>query len=377
MSKIRILWLAHEASISGANICLLEHFQILVQNGGFEIYLIVPKVGSLNKRAGLLGIPSFVVPYYSWTVPLKINQKTSFKSQVKRKIRNIIAFGQLGKLIAEIKPDFVTTNTITINIGALVAKSAKIKHVWFVHEFGEEDHGFSLPGGMAKAKMWIGDMSDKVAVNSLSMAKFYKNSIPEEKLKLVYNPVLTMGGLRPRREADKLHLVMLGQISPAKNQLDAIKAVILSRELGLNCSLTIAGPIVSSAYKEILDNYIALYNATDHIKFMGPIQDVCSFFLNADALLMCSRMEAFGRVTVEAFKMGVPVIASDSGASTELVEEGVNGFLYLSGNINSLTQTIIRFKGEADNFNSLNIAEKAHSTFNASVVEKQLLEVFK
>ena len=49
---------------------------------------------------------------------------------------------------------------------------------------------------------------------------------------------------------------------------------------------------------------------------------------DADVALMCSSSEAFGRTTVEAMKLGRPVIGADAGGTAELVRDGWNGLLY-------------------------------------------------
>jgi glycosyltransferase involved in cell wall biosynthesis len=46
---------------------------------------------------------------------------------------------------------------------------------------------------------------------------------------------------------------------------------------------------------------------------------------------MCSRDEGMGRVTVEAMSYGKPVIGFQSGATPELIEDGIDGFLYKNG----------------------------------------------
>jgi glycosyltransferase involved in cell wall biosynthesis len=48
--------------------------------------------------------------------------------------------------------------------------------------------------------------------------------------------------------------------------------------------------------------------------------------------------EPFGRVVIEAFAHGVPVIASDGGAFPELIEHGKNGFLFTPDDPNSLVE---------------------------------------
>ena len=48
----------------------------------------------------------------------------------------------------------------------------------------------------------------------------------------------------------------------------------------------------------------------------------------ATALLMCSRNEAQGRVTIEAMFYGCPVIGYKAGGTQEIIKDGVNGFWF-------------------------------------------------
>jgi glycosyltransferase involved in cell wall biosynthesis len=65
---------------------------------------------------------------------------------------------------------------------------------------------------------------------------------------------------------------------------------------------------------------------------------------------MCSRCEAFGRVTVEAMKLGLPVIAANTGGSPELVQHGINGLLYEWGNPLDLAKQILKIISESENY---------------------------
>jgi len=62
----------------------------------------------------------------------------------------------------------------------------------------------------------------------------------------------------------------------------------------------------------------------------------------ADLVVVCSRDEAFGRVTVEAMKAGKPVIGARSGGTAELIREGENGLLYTPGEVAELAGAIRR-----------------------------------
>jgi glycosyltransferase involved in cell wall biosynthesis len=55
---------------------------------------------------------------------------------------------------------------------------------------------------------------------------------------------------------------------------------------------------------------------------------------------MCSRKEAFGRVTVEGMKAGKPVIGANSGGTKELIKDRYNGFLYTFGDYHELAEKV-------------------------------------
>lgn len=55
---------------------------------------------------------------------------------------------------------------------------------------------------------------------------------------------------------------------------------------------------------------------------------------------MCSQNEAFGRVTVESMLSENVVIGTKSAGTAEIIEDGVNGYLYEVGNIQELSRKI-------------------------------------
>jgi glycosyltransferase involved in cell wall biosynthesis len=66
---------------------------------------------------------------------------------------------------------------------------------------------------------------------------------------------------------------------------------------------------------------------TDVVQWRGWLADPSAFFREIDVLVLPSRSEAFGLVTIEAFAAGRPVIATRTLGSTALVRSGSNGLL--------------------------------------------------
>lgn len=80
-----------------------------------------------------------------------------------------------------------------------------------------------------------------------------------------------------------------------------------------------------------------------NIEWLGhrPLQDVCELLARAAFSVLPSRCyETFGRVAVEAFAKGTPVVASRHGAMADLVEHGRTGALFEPGNPTDLAAKV-------------------------------------
>jgi glycosyltransferase involved in cell wall biosynthesis len=132
------------------------------------------------------------------------------------------------------------------------------------------------------------------------------------------------GSSRGSREF-ALHVVMLGTLSPEKGQVDAIAAVRQVLDAGEEISLTLAGGGPDS-YRQHLVDMVGQLGLRSYVTILDPQPEPQSLIQSADLALVCSRNEAFGRVTVEALEMGTPVLGYSAGGTAELLSHG-GGFL--------------------------------------------------
>lgn len=127
-------------------------------------------------------------------------------------------------------------------------------------------------------------------------------------------------------------------------------------------------------YEELLE-FIRKNHLENRI-FIRPFrQDVEVFYHAIDALVMASKAETFGMVTIEAMASGKPVIASNAGGSPELLEYGKSGYLFESMNAESLAATISQW---LENKNRIpkdvirNAVQKFDHQLSCSIVEQAL-----
>jgi glycosyltransferase involved in cell wall biosynthesis len=132
-------------------------------------------------------------------------------------------------------------------------------------------------------------------------------------------------GLLPFNPAPRQnYLAFLGRISPEKRPDRAIEIAQRAR-----VPLRIAAK-VDNADRQYFEQRIQGLLADPLIDFIGEIGDTqkADFLGNARALLFpIDWPEPFGLVLIEAMACGTPVIAYPNGAVTEIIEDGVTGFL--------------------------------------------------
>ncbi|MEM9655254.1 MAG: glycosyltransferase family 4 protein [Actinomycetota bacterium] len=84
----------------------------------------------------------------------------------------------------------------------------------------------------------------------------------------------------------------------------------------------------------------------DRVQFLGMRSDAARLVAGFDVSVLSSRWEGMPRTVVEAAAAGVPVIATDVGAVSELIEDGRAGTLVPPGDVVRLTAALQAVRGE-------------------------------
>ncbi|HEY2384244.1 MAG TPA: N-acetyl-alpha-D-glucosaminyl L-malate synthase BshA [Terriglobia bacterium] len=74
----------------------------------------------------------------------------------------------------------------------------------------------------------------------------------------------------------------------------------------------------------------------DDVKFVGKQNSMSELLAISDVLLLPSELESFGLVALEAMACEVPVVATNVGGIPEVVRDGIDGYLYEVGDIDSM-----------------------------------------
>jgi len=200
-------------------------------------------------------------------------------------------------------------------VGAFAAFLLGEPHIWHVREFGREDYDLAFDFGEKWSLRLMEKLSFRIIVISEALRQKYMRYISPHKAQTVYNAV-NLGktrpcGMRGRQDGAARKkipiLVIAGLLHEGKGQLDAVLAVgeLLRRNVEVKLKIVGDG---DRRYLERLKRTVAQNGIERYVDFMGFVDDIAPVMGSADAVLVCSRSEAFGRVTVEGMLCGKPVI---------------------------------------------------------------------
>jgi FkbM family methyltransferase len=340
--SLSVCFFSHSAQLDGAERSLLELTTELVKDYGVVCSVILPNNGPLKERLEEVGVSTHVAGY-SWWWDSKILPEEQVNALCTNSSRSLLY--NIKEVITKINPDIIVTNTMSIPWGAITASFLGKPHVWFIREFGESDHGLKpfLPFNVTLDV--VKNLSALIVTNSDAVRKALFPNMSRKKV-LTVHPYVNIPSTALRRDdgsyftrASSTKLIISGAVKEGKGQKDAVLAVKELVQRGRDVELIIMGHC-NTDYSEHLKTIVREENLEEHVKFIGFKENPYPIMNQADIVVVCSRNEAFGRVTVEGMLLKKPVIGTSTGGTLELIKEGFNGLLYEPGRYGQLADKV-------------------------------------
>lgn len=338
---MKVCFISHSAKRGGGELSLLDLIDALSQRG-IQSVCVLPDHGPLEELLAEQNVNTVVVRYRQW-----IHRGKPFFKRVRRVLLgHLPASFRLAAAIKRLDCDVVYTNTVATGVGAVAARIAGKPHIWHIREFGYDDHRVLFDLGESVSRKLIGRLSAACIANSRAVADDYRPFLGGTELNVIYNsvevPALEDKPLTdsPWRHDDAIRCAVVGTLAPGKGQEDAVKAMVHLSAMNVSAELLLVGRGVDSEYGQHINRLVEQHDLGDRVHVPGYSNDPLPLMKSADVVLVCSHREAFGRTTVEAMKLGKPVIGARSGGTTEIVQEGETGFLYKWGDAQELASKI-------------------------------------
>jgi glycosyltransferase involved in cell wall biosynthesis len=145
---------------------------------------------------------------------------------------------------------------------------------------------------------------------------------------------------------------------------------------GVEFRLLVVGDGPMRSQLEQQAEQLGLANTTD---FLGlrPRSELPAIYRRADIFCLPSASEGMANVMLEALATGLPVVATDVPGSSELVQDGVNGFVVQAGHWEALVEPLRRLLSDTELRQRLGEAGRQHSeNFAWSKMAGQYLKLY-
>lgn len=333
----RIIFFTHYTDLYGANKSLLNLIEGLIKKGMTDILVVSPANGKITAALDERNVMYKIIPFLN-EIHEANSKKNFFKMLAKLLYNWYIVLKYAGALKGN-KRSLIHTNASPALIGAYFSYWLKMPHIWHIREFGLADYNFQYNFGYRYFNYWLNKAKAAIAISkSVYNKRLSECQIPLKKV--IYNGVIfkeelcTGKLITTSAKTTDFVFGIIGLISAEKGHLDAIDAFHLFSKKNANARLAIAGTGVVK-FISLLKEKIAGYNLETKVIFYGYVSEAEQFYNGIDILLMCSKNEGLGRVTIEAMCYNVPVIGYNNAGTAEIIEHKYNGLLY-DGTVNDL-----------------------------------------
>lgn len=246
------------------------------------------------------------------------------------------------KIMKEIKPDIVFSYTIKPNIyGSIASNITKNKQV----------NNITGTGGTFLKRNFVSEVSKilyKVSIkksykvffqNSGDKDLFVKNNMVKDNYAMLPGSGVNLDQFQVcDLPSDKeVNFIFMGRVMELKGIEQYLQTAKVMKEEYPNTNFFIAGFIEEEKYKSIIDEY----NSKGIVNYVGFQKDIKSWIKKCHCTILPSHGgEGVPNVLLESAAMGRICIASKINGSKDVIDDGVTGYLFDTGNAEDLTDKV-------------------------------------
>lgn len=328
---MRILIAGHNADLYGASRSLLRLASRLARDGN-QVVVALPEDGPLkealkNAGAGVRVLSDLVVverkSFATWGGRLRMGLA------VLRSRKSFL------RLICEVKPDVVHTNSSVILATGWAARAAGVSHVQHVREFYTE-FGRLWP----VYRWWLQRNAERVVCVSEAVASQFMNrgavvvlhnGFPRDEFPAVEPERARAFRARFNIPADAPLAGVIGRIKlKRKGQETFVRAAALVHAKFPDARFALIGsPFAGNESHEAELRAMAAANVVgDRVIFCGETNEVADAYAALDVVVLSSgNPEPFGGVVIEAMAHARAVVGTNIGGTPEQIADGETGLL--------------------------------------------------
>lgn len=347
---MKILFVFHEAELSGASILLYRMVKWLSENTSISLSFLLKSDGPLMKEINELG----QIYFWEETPPRKRTIPEKFLSRVlKLRTWQDIIVDRLEKE----NFDIVYANTFLSSEVIIRIARFKCKKIWHIHEL---ELAISIIG---KERLNAGKYVDLFIANSKST---YNNlmeyNINKERIRIVY-PIIDIKSIDDPLKKTNLRVLLgipedafiigssgAGTDRKGVNSFIHLPIIIDHFLPGNNFYYLWVGKILNS---EIIEHDLKKTGLTGRVIFSGERKNPFPYYNIFDIYISCSKEESFGLSAIEAAALRKPMICFEKTGGLEEIVKEANNITVPYMNIMEMAKNIIDIHNDRDKLRRL------------------------
>ncbi len=235
-------------------------------------------------------------------------------------------------------------------------------------------------GSRMKLTLWILKNASSITVTGNNSKNFLiSKGISAKKISVLPNTLDFSHYGRKIETIKKYELISLGRISNEKHVEVFVHIISSLKEKMPEIKAAIAG---AGPELENIKKLVIKLKLSENINILGYIPDdqLNDFFNSGRIFILTSETEGFPRTIIQAAACGVPVIASNVGDMTDVIDHGQNGFLINEyNNVGEYTDRVLQLLKDDVIYQlfSLNLNQKVRTQFVTAKATKVWGDIFR
>ncbi|WMI65831.1 glycosyltransferase family 4 protein [Aestuariibaculum sp. YM273] len=337
---IKILFITHDASRSGAPMVLLHFMRWLKVHQPHIVFDILYIIG------GVLESDFEALCTHAYYLPVHVEEK-SVKKLVRQRIKKKLGITldkktpqMLYEQLALNKYDLIYANTVVaMPYGYAIKRySPETKCVVHIHELPT-----IISSRVPNFEHYISGVDKFIAVTPQVNTRLITNfNVPQDRVNVVYECAEVKVNKQPKDT--QVFTVGASGISHWRKGNDVflqIARYIVKHYPDLKIHFVWVGN--ESSDKPVIDADIEKIGLNNKVKFVGEVEDPSTYFNNFDVFLLTSREDPFPLVCIEVAMLEKPIICFEQASGTaEVVKQG-GGFVVPYLDIEAMAEKIVYY----------------------------------